>query len=120
MTLIYLEVLKTCLSLILGRHRALKSKLMQYHLAQCLYLEELFHHTQTKKLLSQFLSLNHPSSADTTQSKKLGLAEKSLLNYKAADESFRHVTKIIRKSTDLFPKFWLPQLVPELKVLQPY
>lgn len=72
MTFIYLEVLKTCLSLILGRHRALKSKLMQYHLAQYLYLEELFQHTQTKMFLSQFLSLNHPSSADTTQSKKLG------------------------------------------------
>lgn len=72
MTFIYLEVLKTCLSLILGRRRALKSKRMQYHLAQCLYLEELFQHTQTKILLSQFLSLNHSSSADTTQSKKLG------------------------------------------------
>lgn len=93
---------------------------MQYRLAQCLYLEELFHHTQTKKLLSQFLSLNHPSSADTTQSKKLGLAEKSLLNYKAAEESFKHVTKIIRKCTNLFPEFWLPQLIPELIVLQMY
>lgn len=72
MTFIYLEMLKTCLSLILGRHRALKSKLMQYRLAQCLHLEELFQHTQTTILLSQFLSLIHPSTADTTQSKKLG------------------------------------------------
>lgn len=45
---------------------------MQYHLARCLYLENLFQHTQTKILLSQFLPLNHPPSADTTQNKKLG------------------------------------------------